>query len=729
MSHKRLLKANEESKSLSLLRERLARVPHVPGVYRWLDRKGNVLYVGKAKDLKKRMDSYFQNRKSSGPWKQTLLAQVRDFDFTVTRTELEALLLETNLIKELKPKFNVLMKDDKNHVYVKVAIVDTYPSVDIVRRMDDRTAKYFGPFPSKGEVEKSLEMLHELFKWRACRTSIDALNKGKRPSHMCLEFQIGRCNGLCTEKVAREEYRQAIDEVLRFFRGDPEHVMRRAMELMQEAVRERKFERAARFRDMIHSMEAVKEKQMISDASQDNMDVIGIALALERTQAVVLRVRGGKVVSEQAIPLQGTAENTTDAIEQFLPQYLEHTPNVGDSILIGENFAGRTLIEEFLKKQQGKVVRICVPERGRKYHLLALAQRNALEKLRAQEAAWEVDRRNTDDALYELQSLLELPSSPKRIEGYDISHLSGTETVGSMVVFSSGKVAPDQYRSFTIRTLKEGAIDDYAALREVLRRRLRYLTQNLGEEEKEWKGRGITFGRAKKAEQRMIEEVFDAHRDALRVRGIRFQDFLVARKSGCIVAFGRLFPHQLLKEVKSIWVAPELRGRKLGQFIIRKIVAGVKNGKVYTTIPPSLEEYYANIGFRCVQEPPMALQKVMEEREQELDVHLPTTVVVYDVAQNKPDTSLTSRPDLLVIDGGKGQLSVVLDVLYEMKCAIPVVALAKREEEIFVPWQSEPLQVSRDSAARFLLMRLRDEAHRRAHAHQEKRTGKKVFQK
>lgn len=733
----RLLKANEESKSLSLLRERLARVPHVPGVYRWLDRKGNVLYVGKAKDLEKRMGSYVQNRTLSGPWKQTLLAQVRDFDFTVTRTELEALLLETNLIKELKPKFNVLMKDDKNYVYVKVAIADTYPSVDIVRRMDDRTAKYFGPFPSKGEVEKSLEMLHELFHFRACRTSIDTLNKGKRPSYMCLEFQIGRCNGLCAGKVSREEYCQAIDEVLRFFRGDTEHVMRRATERMHEAVRERKFERAARFRDMIHSMNVVKEKQVISDASQENMDVVGIALATKRAQVVVLRVREGKVVSEQAVSLQGTAENPSDAIEQFLPQYIESAPDLGNTIVVGEDFEGRECLEEFIAEQCRDMachvptkVHIIIPERGRKSQLLELAERNAREKLQAQEAAWEADRRNTDDALHELQSVLGLPSPPKRIEGYDISHLGGTETVGSMVVFQNGKATPDQYRSFVIKTLKEGMIDDYAALREVLKRRLRYITQNIEEEEKEWEGREITFGRAKKAEQKIILEVIKKYPERLTQGDINTREFHVARRGTKIIAFVRLHQYKEgLQELKSLWVLEDERGKKLGYFLIRKLLYSMKKGRVHVTMDPHLESYYTGIGFRNVVRPPKVLQERLEREQEEYLDHAPGLVMVYDTAQNKPDTSLTSHPDLLMIDGGKGQLNVALDVLHEMKRAIPVVALAKREEVLFVPGQSEPLQVSHDSAARFLLMRLRDEAHRRAHTHHELRQKKRVFQR
>ncbi|MDO8648564.1 MAG: excinuclease ABC subunit UvrC [Candidatus Peregrinibacteria bacterium] len=732
---------NSDEKDLKArLRARIAKIPPVPGIYRWFDAAGNVIYVGKAKDLKSRLRSYVSKPDAAGPWKLAMLKQLADFEVTVTNTELEALMLETNLIKEMKPKYNVLMKDDKNYVYVRVTMRDAYPRVDVVRRIEDDGAKYFGPKTSAHQVHETLGMLRKLFPFRTCKMEIEPAKKEDgaltvplmvechhrdRPTP-CLDHHIRMCTAPCVGTRTPEEYfRESIEGLLLFLKGEHAQVVKLVKERMQKAAVEKKFEQAAEFRDILTSMESMQEKQIVSDPSGSDSDIVGVALLSGRAQVVVLSQREGKLSAEANFALQGHPESTAEVLRDFLPQYYAESSDIPPVVVVAEEFPDMHLLEEWLTSKRGTKVSIRVPERGKRSHLLELATRNAFEKAKQQEARWEADARNTLDALEGLKQTLSLPETPHRIECYDISHLGGTETVGSMSVFLKGKPANDQYRSFTLRTVMEGEIDDYKALKEVLERRLRYLTEDLPKEEKEWKEKGISFGKARKAEQSVIEAIHAAHPGDIGSDAIDYRNYLVARNGEKIVAFARLFayPEKILV-LRSVWVDEHWRGDKLGQFIARKILRSVKKGKVYLHAKGSLEEYYASLGFRHVIQPPKVLEEKMATFHAANPKAEPTMIMVFDVHQHKLDPSLTDVPDLLVIDGGKGQLAVVKAVLDAAKLVIPVISLAKREEEVFSTSSPAPVLFPADAPAKFLLMRLRDEAHRFANRHRSKRIAK-----
>ncbi len=720
------------------LRKRVAKSPTGPGIYRWLDEKGTVLYVGKAKNLRKRLASYVRAaprgrssaalRASSaalrGPWQESFLRIIADFDVTVVGTELEALLLETNLIKQLRPKYNVLMKDDKNYLFIKVRVRDPYPAVEAIRRFSQDGSKYFGPYLNSERVYQTLDFLHEALGYRACRQSLDVLNK--KPGSIgslkeCLEHQIGRCNGLCAGEIDASEYLQRIENVIEFLKGHDEKVKGILKEKMENAARDRKFELAAKLRNYIQIVEGKTDRQIVTDGSGEESDIVGVAVLSGRAHVVILHRRDGRLIGESHFALVGRAEDAVSVLEQFLPQFYDDGREIPSTILLPEAMNDGGAMRELLKERRNGPVELMVPSRGRKSHLLQLAERNAREKAKQMELKWEAEERNAKNALDQLQEILGLAEPPRRIEGYDISHLGGTETVGSMVVMKDGKAASDQYRSFTIRSLKRGDVDDYRSIKEVLTRRLRRLTEDLPAEEKRWKADGVTFGKAVKKEQKTIEEIFDSHANEFRTRDIRYADFIVARQKEKIVGFSRLYVHKGgLTEVKSVWVSSEFRGHKLGQFLIRKLLRGVKKGKVYVTNPPELEEYYASMGFRYVMTPPAALQKIMDKRKKKHG-DLPGIVMMWEAHQNKVDPSLTATPDLIVIDGGKGQLSTAVSVLKSFGVNIPVIGLAKREEEIFMPGNAHPTICPSDSPGKFLLMRLRDEAHRFSNAHREKR--------
>ncbi|MDD5025867.1 MAG: GNAT family N-acetyltransferase [Candidatus Peribacteraceae bacterium] len=744
-------KAHKKADHLALLRKRIAKAPTNPGVYRWLDEDGDVLYVGKAKNLRNRLKSYVEKTmaKTMGPWKIALMERVRDFSCTITNTELEALILETNLIKECKPKYNVLMKDDKNYVYVRVAIQDPFPSVEIVRRMADDKAKYFGPYTSAFDVRETLTMLRKIFPFRNCKMSIEAAEKNgqraaKSPSPKsqvlipiivthrdrptpCLDHHIHQCSAPCIGTVTPEEYRaQSISGVINFLKGDDRALNELILQRMQEAAAEKKYEQAAKIRDVLTRMKAMQEKQLISDTSGEDADVIGLASGHGRTQIVLLAQRGGKVISEKDFPLLGLAESAADALAHFLTQYYSQTTDIPPVIAIGEELPEHALLEEWLRKMRGAAMELRIAQRGKKSHLLSLAERNALEKMRAQETKWEVQAENTALALKELAELLALKIPPKRIEGYDISHLSGTETVGSMAVAKDGKSASDLYRSFTIRTMKEGEIDDYRALKEVLGRRLRHLADSVREEEKIWNEKGIIVRRGKNSDRKALEKFLTPHADEVDTSDVNPKEFVVVERKKKIVGSGRIRKTEKALELGTVFVDERLRGKHLGQCIIRHLLKGVKTGKVYLETKAELEDYYAAIGFRTVRTAPNSILE-KAKRAQKFFKNIEVICMMWEASKNKTDPSLSMRPDLLVIDGGKGQLSAALEILKDAKLAIPVIGLAKREEEVFVPGSTEPVIFPKDSQAKFLLMRLRDEAHRFANRHREKRVRKRMI--
>lgn len=732
----------EDNPHLEALRARVASAPSSPGIYRWLNSEGDVLYVGKAKNLKSRLKSYLPRRQagvqknpdnSIGPWKLSLLTRIADLDITVTNSELEALILETNLIKELKPKYNVLMKDDKNYVYVCISMQDPYPDVSIVRRLEEDGAKYFGPFLSSYHTRKMLDVLQEVFNYRENKKALEKLNRSAKKGEdgsvreaPSLEFQIGQSCGIAMGTISREEYLQRISRVVSFFKGDHATVLKQAKAAMQQAANNKKFERAASLRDAVNFVEGMKEEQLVSDTSGEDTDTFAVAMSGSKALIMLLKERGGKLTGEQSFSLRGEPDCAAVALEQFLPQYYVSVPYLPDLVVIGEELEDAPLLAKWMSKRKGKTVEIRVPERGKKSKVLELAEKNAKEKVHQLEAKWESAARNIELALTELQESLGLDGIPKRIEGYDISHLSGTETVGSMVVTHNGKPANKHYRSFTIQTLREGEVDDYKAIEEVLRRRLKYLTATLRQEEASWKEKGVILGKARKAEQKTLEEIIGKQKE-LSNKDIDYKDFLVARETEEIVACARLVERESdTPEIKSLWVADSRRGEKLGQILVRKILSTVKKGKVYVIVDPDpkLEEYYAELGFRHVLSPPESLLKKTRAFCKEQLGAREGRILVYIVSEHKADESLSGIPHLLVIDGGKGQLSSALKVLKEAGLNIPVIGLAKREEEIFAPGEKNPLFLPKDSQAQFLLQRLRNEAHRFANEHRKKRMAK-----
>jgi excinuclease ABC subunit C len=593
-------------------------LPHKPGIYLMKDVQGTILYVGKAISLYNRVRSYFQESTDLSPKNRSMVAKIDDIEFLVVRNEVEALVLESNYIKQYRPKYNVLLRDDKNYPYIKVSLTEDFPRIYRVRSFQRDGNRYFGPYTNSGAVDATLDLLNKLFAYRTCR--YDASNwaaprdgeqaegwKQKLLTRPCTQYYIHRCIAPCVAYCTREEYDAIIKQVILFLEGKHDEVLEDLQERMERAAENLQFEEAARIRDRIKAVERILEKQrIINTEGQDDQDVIGFASGDDETCALVFFFRSGKLVGREYFILQGTRDSSPGEImTSFLQQFYESSPHVPAEIIAEAEPDDRIVVQNWLKeKRKGTAggassVAISVPKRGDKVRLIDMVKQNAQEILEQQRIKWLTDSQKTQLALEELQEALNLASPPQRIECYDISNTQGTNSVGAMVVFEGGRPKNSEYRRFKIKSV-EGA-NDYASHQEVLRRRFRKATGTL------------------------------AQTSALS------QDALAVLSDG---ATGAEF----------VDGTDGVQGKDRHQF----------------------EHEWA-------------------------------------------------MPDLVIIDGGKGQLNAALEVMQELKLDIPTIGLAKEEgshtrldtaEAIFTPGAGDPIMLSRNSQALYLLQRVRDEAHR-----------------
>ncbi len=447
------------------LKARLAGLPDKPGGYIMRDARRRVIYVGKANVLRNRVRSYFHQSAGHTPKTERLVAEIADLEWIVTESELEALILECELIKRYRPRYNVRFKDDKRYPYIKVTLNEDFPRIMMSRNMVRDGSRYFGPFSSAQVVYQSLEALRRLFPYRTCNIPVDG--KPRRP---CLYYHIGRCMGPCIGAVTREEYRAMIDRACLFLEGKQEQVMEQLYDEMEREAESLNFEKAAKLRDQINAINQIIERQRIVSEHLNDHDFI--AMARDDTQACVqvFFVRVGKLIGREYFLLTGTSdESESQVMTSFLTQFYDEAASIPPEILVQHDLDELAVIEEWMRRKRGKKVLIRVPRRGEKRAILNMAIENAVETLNRLRAEWEVDTNKHTQALAELQEALGLEEPPSRIECYDISTTQGTAVTASMVVFSKGVPSKSDYRRFRIRSV-EGQ-DDYASMAEVLRRR------------------------------------------------------------------------------------------------------------------------------------------------------------------------------------------------------------------------------------------------------------------
>jgi len=446
--------------------QQLKALPAKPGVYLFKDKEGKVIYVGKATNLNSRVRSYFYAPSSLSAKVQRLVLKIWDFEFIVTNSEQEALILECNMIKKYTPRYNVHLKDNKTFPYLKININDDWPGVYITRRVQKDGAKYFGPFASPGSVRKTLRLIDKIFPFRSCSKHIEG--KDKRP---CLDYYIHRCLGPCIGAVEKQEYHDVINQVILFLQGKQELILRELKAKMKATALQLHLERAALLRDQIHAIEKVIEGQKIAIKLQGEKDVIGLAQNKEQACVELLSIRNSKLIGQDYFIMEGVqGESPGQIMTGFVKQYYASASYIPPLILLQHPLDEPEVLSEWFGQQRGGRVELQVPQRGAKKKLVDTAAENAAQGLQLAQAK-EMKAEVISSGLRELKNRLRLPKMPRRIECYDVSNIQGALAVGSMVVLEKGRPKPAHYRRFRIKTVT-GA-DDYAMIQETLRRRFK----------------------------------------------------------------------------------------------------------------------------------------------------------------------------------------------------------------------------------------------------------------
>lgn len=551
----------------------LATLPDRPGCYLMKDREDQLLYVGKAVNLKNRVRSYFHSPGQQTQKTRRMVSLIDHIEWIVVDSELEALILEMNLIKKNRPPFNVQLKDDKRYPYIKISFQDPYPKISVTRQLESDGARYFGPYTSVWAVNQTLDLLRRIFPYHTCDRDLTGGDE-----RACLYYDIKLCPAPCTGKISRADYRTSMENIASFLSGDTDEIIDSLTAKMNEDAEALRYEAAAIRRDQIRAIERVVERQRIVTTDELNSDVLAMARIENEACVQVFFIRKGKLIGQDYFIMNETEdENDEEILSGFIKQFYSKSVNVPDRMYLPIEIEERRIIQQWLRQdRRNPKVQLQVPKSGNPKELVSMATENAIETLRALKTQWANDTHKQSQSLAELETALELPRTPNRIECYDISNTQGTLSVGSMVVFEQGVPRKAHYRRFNIKTV-EGP-NDFESMTEVLTRRL-----------KRWQ---------------------------------------------------------------------------------------------------SAQEKDSKTGGRI-------------------------------------DESFALLPDLIIMDGGKGQLGRAVEVLREFDLfgRISVVGLAKREEEIFRPFESEPILLPRRSEGLYLVQRVRDEAHRFAiTAHRNRRT-------
>jgi excinuclease ABC subunit C len=451
------------------LRATLETLPNKPGCYLMKDSKGKVIYVGKAISLRARVRSYYHQSAQHSNKVKELVRHIADIEWIVVGSELEALLLEMNLIKKHRPYYNVRLKDDKRYPYIKVHWADPFPKVTVTRRMVKDGSRYFGPYYSVWAVHKTLDVLRRIFPYLTCDRTITGEDE-----QACLYYHIKLCSAPCIGKVSQDEYRLMIEDLMNFLNGRTEGIVERLNLEMEKASEEMCFEKAAVIRDQLKAIDAVVEKQRVFDSGYIDSDVIAMARSEREACIQVFFIRGGKMVGREHFMMEGADDSQDqDVLAEFIKQFYDQAANIPPEVLLPQDIEEANIIRQWLQQKRGDdKVEITIPKRGKKKDLLRIATENARETLAAMQTQWESDKHRQEQSLSDLQQALGLDSPPTRIECYDVSNTQGTAITASMVVFERGVPNKKNYRRFNIRSV-EGGPDDFASMEEALRRRFK----------------------------------------------------------------------------------------------------------------------------------------------------------------------------------------------------------------------------------------------------------------
>lgn len=451
------------------IQEELKKLPGKPGVYLMHDEKDDIIYVGKAVSLKNRVRQYFQSSRNKGVKIEQMVTHITRFEYIVTDSELEALVLECNLIKEHRPKYNTMLMDDKTYPFIKVTVDEPFPRIMLARRMAKDKAKYFGPYTSAGAVKDTIELIRKLYHVRSCNRKLPRDIGKERP---CLNYHIHQCKAPCQGYISQEEYRQSVQEVVQFLSGNYDRILKELEEKMQEAAEAMAYEKAIEYRELLSSVGKIAQKQKITDTAGDDRDILAVAVEDEDAVVQVFFIRGGRLIGRDHFYLKiAEGENEGEILSSFIKQFYAGTPYIPSELMLQEEVEDISLLEEWLTKKRGHRVHLKIPKKGAKEKLVELAQKNAVLVLSTDKERLRREEGRTIGAVRELEKLLGLREI-RRMEAYDISNTNGFASVGSMVVYERGKPKRNDYRKFKIKGV-QGA-DDYKSMEEVLTRRFEH---------------------------------------------------------------------------------------------------------------------------------------------------------------------------------------------------------------------------------------------------------------
>lgn len=451
------------------IQEELQKLPGRPGVYIMHDETDDIIYVGKAISLKNRVRQYFQSSRNKGVKIEQMVTHISRFEYIVTDSELEALVLECNLIKEHRPKYNTMLMDDKAYPFIKVTVEEAFPRIMLARKMVKDKSRYFGPYTSAGAVKDTIELIRKLYHIRSCNRRLPADMGKERP---CLNYHIHQCHAPCQGYISQEEYRKSIQEVIQFLNGNYDLILKELKQKMEEASEALEFEKAIEYRELLSSVQKVAQKQKITDTAGEDRDILAVAAEAEDAVVQVFFIRGGRLIGRDHFYLKiSEGETKQEILSSFIKQFYAGTPYIPAELMLQEEIEDQKIIEEWLTRKKEHRVHIYVPKKGTKEKLVELAEKNAMLVLSTDKERLKREEGRTIGAVKELEKLLGLVGVI-RMEAYDISNTNGFASVGSMVVYEKGRPKRNDYRKFKIKGVK-GA-NDYASMEEVLTRRFRH---------------------------------------------------------------------------------------------------------------------------------------------------------------------------------------------------------------------------------------------------------------
>jgi len=526
--------------------ERLRALSEHPGVYLFKDADGQVIYVGKSVALRSRVRSYFGSPRNLDTKTRELASRIADFDIILTDSELEALILESTLIKQYHPRYNISLRDDKGYPFIKVTLNEEWPRVQKARRVEEDGARYFGPYSSAGSVDRTLRLLKKTFPYRGCDEKIDG--RRRRP---CLDYHIGRCLAPCVGHADPAAYMAAVKQVILFLEGKGDQVIHMVRRQMEEAAAALQFERAALMRDQLEALQRVLERQKVVSTLAGDLDAVAFAQDDTETCVQVFFVRRGRLIGNEHFSLQGTAQaQPVQVMTSFVTQFYQAAAQVPETILLQHEIADRPMVEEWLRQKRGGKVTVRVPRRGEQKQLVDMVALNAGETLEQLRLKWLSERQRQAGALAELREVLELPQLPRRIEGFDISTLQGQAAVGSMVVFVDGAPRRSDYRRFRVRTV-EGQ-DDYAMMGEVLRRRFRRAAESAEAGAETWEAPDLVLVDGGRGQVNVAQGV-------LREAGLSLPLLGLAKREEAIHLAGRPEPLLLPRDSVALYLLQRIR--------------------------------------------------------------------------------------------------------------------------------------------------------------------------